>query len=290
MAVVYLDLQRGLRGDRGRRVGAPRSVRARRSGSAALLVELIGRAARRSGLLALMLLHDSRRDARTDAARRPRAARGSRSRALGPRADRRGARARADRAARRRAGPYRVCRPRSRRCTPRRSAPPTPTGRRSRRCSASCTAASRRRSSRSTAPSRSRCGTGPADGLAAASTRSPTSSADYHLWHAARADLLRRLGRTARGRGRLSRGARARRLGARAPVPRSAGSPIRLARQLPVLVDVTDRRRASRRSDRTASRGCSAPRRAADRARARADTARSPRLSLPASCASTPRL
>ena len=58
------------------------------------------------GLLALMLLHDSRRDARTGAAGRARAARGPGPLALGPRRDRRGARPRAAGAAPRPAGPY----------------------------------------------------------------------------------------------------------------------------------------------------------------------------------------
>ena len=71
------------------------------------------------GLLALMLLHDSRRDARVDADGRARPARGPGPRALGPRADRRGHGAGRARAARSAGRGRTCCRRRSPRSTPR---------------------------------------------------------------------------------------------------------------------------------------------------------------------------
>ena len=60
-------LQRGLRGDLGRRARAPRAVRARPSDWAGCCVRCCPPPARSTGLLALMLLQDSRRAARLDA-------------------------------------------------------------------------------------------------------------------------------------------------------------------------------------------------------------------------------
>ena len=174
------------------------------------------------GLLALMLLQHSRRDARTDAAgdlvlledqdrsrwdqdmideglrrstvrSRMRCARAV-SAAGGDRgAARAGAATRGHRLARR-----------SRASTPR--SPPTPPVARGR-----AEPGRRRRDGR-----RSR-GRPPA-----ASTRSPTSSTRYHLFHAARADLLRRLGRGAEADRGVPPGARARDEPRRAALPRAA--------------------------------------------------------------------
>ena len=79
-----------------------------------------------------------------------------------------------------------------------RRAPTTDWRARSRRSTAALAAPSPRRSSRSTAPSRSRWPTGPERGLALIDAIDGLD--DYHLLHAARADLLRRLGRAAEAR------------------------------------------------------------------------------------------
>ena len=153
MTVVYLIFNEGYAATAGdawiRRDLCREAIRLGR-----LVAELTGDPEAR-GLLALMLLHDSRRDARTDergdlvlledqdrARRSTRRSRSCRSRCAAARA-------------------RTACRPRSRRSTRRPRAPPTPTGRRSPPCSTSSRAASPRRSWRSTAPSRSRCGRAP---------------------------------------------------------------------------------------------------------------------------------
>ena len=140
------------------------------------------------GLLALMLLQDSRRAARVGTRRRDRPARGSGPHALGPRAHRRGsARARARGvAATARAVPApggdRSCARRGSSEEPR-SSPSTPRSRRSiRRPSSSSTARSRSRS-----PGDVEGGLALLDGIEGLD--------DYHLLHAARADLYRRLER-----------------------------------------------------------------------------------------------
>ena len=84
-----------------------------------------------AGLLALMLLTDARRAARTTAGRRPGAAGRAGPRPVGPGGDRRGRGAGQRRAGRRRARARTSCRRRSPRCTTRRPRPRTPTGRRS---------------------------------------------------------------------------------------------------------------------------------------------------------------
>ena len=189
------DLQRGLHGDAAASGSCAKTSAPRRSGSARLLRELLPAEPEVMGLLALMLLTESRRPARLDAGRRPRAARRPGSRALGSRAHRRGAGARA---AVPRASTGRA-RTRSRRrstpCTATRASAadtdwrqivqlydqllamaPTPGGR----------AQPRRRGRRGRRPRRRRW---------PSSTR--WSSARYYLFHAIRADLLRRLGRPA---------------------------------------------------------------------------------------------
>ena len=62
------DLQRGLRGDRAATGSSAASCARRRSGSGRLLAALMPDEPEVGGLLALMLLHDARRDARVDAA------------------------------------------------------------------------------------------------------------------------------------------------------------------------------------------------------------------------------
>jgi len=144
------------------------------------------------GLVALMLLHDARRDARTDDhgdlvlledqdRTRWDRAQITEALALVPIALR--------------GGPGRTaCRRRSPRSTPPHPGPARPTGRRSRRCSTSWSAANPRRSSRSTARSRFAMWQGPEAGLPLVEQLAG-ELAGYHLWHATKADLLRRLGR-----------------------------------------------------------------------------------------------
>ena len=85
------DLQRGLRGHRAATRSSAASCATRRSGSRACSRDADAATSPRSlGLLALMLLHHSRRDARVGRRRRARAARGPGPLPLGPRRDRRG--------------------------------------------------------------------------------------------------------------------------------------------------------------------------------------------------------
>ena len=92
LAVLYLIFNEGYAASAGdalvRRELASEAIRLAR-----VLAELLPNDTEVRGLLALMLLHDARRDARVDASGDLRAARGPGPRALGPRADRRGARA-----------------------------------------------------------------------------------------------------------------------------------------------------------------------------------------------------
>ena len=123
-----------------------------------LLVELLPEP-EAMGLLALMLLHESRRAARASAERGAGPARRSGPLAVGPRADRR-----RDRAGRARAVVAALrsrtrCRRRSPRSTPRRQRRRRPTGGRSSGSTTSSSAPIRRRSSSSTAPRPSRCAT-----------------------------------------------------------------------------------------------------------------------------------
>ena len=98
LAVIYLVFNEGYAATRAR-AGARATVRAKQSGSARLLVELLPRRAEAAGLLALMLLHDARRPRGSTPTARSCCSK-SRTDALGPRADRRRARARRARAAR----------------------------------------------------------------------------------------------------------------------------------------------------------------------------------------------
>ena len=131
------DLQRGLRGQLGHRA-RQRPI----CPSEAMRLTRLLHAARCpttrevAGLLALMLLTDARRAARTGPAGEIDPARRAGSSAVGPGRDRRGRRARSARRCRRGASARTSCRPRSRPCTTRRRAPRRPTGRRSWRCTA----------------------------------------------------------------------------------------------------------------------------------------------------------
>ena len=199
MVVVYLVFNEGYAASFGARlVRHELCEQAIRLGR--MLVELLPAHAEPKGLLALMLLHDSRRETRLDESGRHRAARGPGPDALGPRADRGGRGAGRGRAARRVAG--RRARTRCRRpsppSTPRRPPPPTPTGRRSPRSTACSRACTRRRWSSSTGPSRSRCRTGSSAGSPWWTRSSERGElAGYHLLPVAQAELLRRLGRHA---------------------------------------------------------------------------------------------
>ena len=125
--------------------------------------------------------------------------------AVGPRADRGGHRARARPLPRRR--PTR-CRRRSRRCTPRGRRPRRPTGA---QIAALYELLARWRPARwssSTARSRWRWPRGPSAGLELIDAIEGLDG--YHLMHAARADLLRRLGRDEEAGARVREGDRAR--------------------------------------------------------------------------------
>ena len=87
--------------------------------------------------------------------------------------------------------------PRSTPCTPRPATCATPTGRRSSPSTTSSSASTRRRSSPSTGPSRSPSSTA-RRWRWPPSTGSRSTLAGYHAYHATRADLLRRLGRSQR--------------------------------------------------------------------------------------------
>ena len=194
LAVVYLIFNEGYTASSGDRlVREDLCAEAIRLGR--LLAELMPDEPEVLGLLALMLLIESRRRGAHDAGRRARAAGRPGPRPLGPRPHRRGPGDRA-RAACAATSPGRT---RSRR----RSTPSTAT-----RATAAATdwradraalrpaagARRRARSSRSTARSRWPRSTGPEAALALVDA---LDLGGYHLFHAIRADLLRRLGRDA---------------------------------------------------------------------------------------------
>ena len=218
-------VQRRLRGDVGRRAGAARAVRARRSGSGACCASCCPTRGRgRAALLALMLLHDSRRDARVDADGDARAARGPGPRALGPR--RRSTRGwRSSSAALRARPPRRATRSQAAIAACTRARPPAEDT--DWRADRRALRRARRRPARRRWCALNRAvAVAMADGPAARpraarrarrGRRSPTIT----CCHAARADLLRRLGRHGGGRRGLPRGARAGRQRGRAPLPRA---------------------------------------------------------------------
>ena len=198
MVVVYLVFNEGYAASFGARlVRHELCEQAIRLGR--MLVELLPAHAEPKGLLALMLLHDSRRETRLDGSGDIVLLEDQDRTPLGPRADRRGRGAGRGRAALRaagRPGPYALQAaiaavhaqaPHRRRHR---------LARRSPRCTACSRACTRRRWSSSTGPSRSPWRTG-----SSAASRWWTSStsggelAGYHLLPVARAELLRRLGR-----------------------------------------------------------------------------------------------
>ena len=181
-------------------------VRARRSGSAASLAELMPDEPEALGLLALMLLHDSRRDGPRRRRRRARPARGPGPRALGPRAIAEGVGAARARARARRPGPYQLQAAIAVDATAPTAA--TPTG----RGSPALYDAARALDRRPVVELNRAVAVAMADGPRRARARRrarPTALAGYHLLHAARADLLRRLGRRAEARAAYDASARA---------------------------------------------------------------------------------
>ena len=190
LQVVYLIFNEGYGATEGDRL-----VRGELCSEAIRLGRLLARLmpddAEVHGLLALMLLHDARRGARVDERGRfvP-LDRQDRARWDAGRI-REGATA-LDRARRlRRPGPYQL----QAAIAPAARRPRRPTGRRSPSSTARSAGSRRRRSSRSTAPSRSGSPTGRRPGSRCSSRCSATArSATYQPLHAARAELLRRAG------------------------------------------------------------------------------------------------
>ena len=181
LAVLYLVFNEGYAATAGAElVRADLCDEAIRLGK--LLAVLMPDEAEVLGLLALMLLQDSRREARVGAERRDRPARRSGPLALGPRTYRRGpARPRASRLA---AAARPVPAPGGDRCGARRGSAEGRDRRALRRARGDRI---RRRSSSSTTPSRSRS---PVTSKAASRCWTAIEGLDgYHLLHAARADL-----------------------------------------------------------------------------------------------------
>ena len=205
---IYLDLQRGLRGDRRRRLGCGPSYR----GGAAARPHPRRAAPGEPevhGLVALMEIQASR----SARAHRPRRRAGTAARpgprALGPAAHRpraRGAR-RAPSSRRRRWGRTR-CRRRSPPATRARGSPATRTGSASSRSTTGSPSSRPRRSSSSTArsPSAWRSGPGRALALVDALAAEP-ALAGYHLLPSVRGDLLAKLGRDDEARAEFDRAA-----------------------------------------------------------------------------------
>jgi RNA polymerase sigma-70 factor (ECF subfamily) len=195
MLVVYLVFTEGYAATSGkiwiRRQLCEEAIRLGR-----LLCELIPRNPELRALLALMLLHDSRRMARAGPDDEIITLGGTESRALGsPRRSRKACRcwnrlcAKAPRA-------FTLCRRQSRRCMPVRNARKIRIGRRSRACTALCF-----RMQPSPVVELNRAAAiamaeGPSNGLALIDQLEAKGElAGYHLLPAARADLLRRDGR-----------------------------------------------------------------------------------------------
>ena len=219
LAVALPRLQRGPR----RHAPATTLVRADLCAEAIrlarLLAELMPDEPEVLGLLALLLAdrgpprrpHRGRRIARAAARPGPLA--------VGPGADRRGPGRSSRRACAATSPAPTRSRPRSTPCTATRRPPPTPTGARSSRSTTSC---SRRAADAGRRPEPGRRGRrGRRAGAGAGRSSTPSTSTTYHLFHAARADLLRASARRRRGRRRLRRGDRAHRQRRRAPLPRA---------------------------------------------------------------------
>ena len=113
-------VQRGVRGDGRRRPGAAPTCAARRSGWPGCSSTLMPDEPEAQGLLALMLLHDARRDVTGRRGRRPGAAGGPGPLDLGPRADHGGRSPCSSRRCAAASPASTRCRPPSRRATPRR--------------------------------------------------------------------------------------------------------------------------------------------------------------------------
>ena len=162
LAVVYLVFNEGYLASDGRTLERADLVEAVRL--ARLLVDLMPDEPEALGLLALLLLTPSRRPARFDSRRRPRAARPTRTGRCGTaRSWRRVRPSSGSVCAATHLGPI-SCRRPSPRCTPTPTPRPTPTGRRSSRSTTGCSQQRRRRWSRSTARSPCRSCDGPLDG------------------------------------------------------------------------------------------------------------------------------
>ena len=191
LAVVYLVFNEGYTATEGDAlIRADLCAEAIRL--ARLLVELMPDEPEALGLLALLLLTESRRDGAHRGRREHRAASRSGPRALGPRPRRRRARRSCAGACGATSRARIRSRPRSTRCTATHRPPPPPTGARFSRSTTSCSPWRQTRSSRSTARLRSRRSK-------ARRLRSAAFDAldldTYHLFHSTRADLLARLRR-----------------------------------------------------------------------------------------------
>ena len=137
LSVVYLVFTEGHTATSGDELGRPDlAAEAIRLGRA--LVELMPDEPEARGLLALMLLSEARRPARTDAAGEPGAPRRPGPHPVGPGARRRRTRPRADAACGATPPGRSRSRPRSMRCTPTPRQPTSPTGLRSSRSMTSC--------------------------------------------------------------------------------------------------------------------------------------------------------
>ena len=202
--VIYLVFNEGYSASSGASLTRPDlSGEAIRLGR--LLVELLPEP-EVVGLLALMLLQESRRARADFAGRRAGPAGRPGPLAVEPRADRR-RRWRWSSGRSRRGGSGRTrCRRRSRRCMPRRRRRRPPTGRRSSGCTTCCCAVEPSPVVELNRAVAVAMRDGPAAGLALIDAILARGElADYHLAHAARADLCRRLGRIAEARASYER-------------------------------------------------------------------------------------
>ena len=197
-----------------------------------------------------MLLHDARRATRLVAGRRAAAARGAGSLAVGSRRRSTKGLARVDAALRAgRAGPYAHSSGDRRAACVGAERRARPTGDRSPRSTRSCSSREPQpRSSSSIMRWRSRWSTARTPGLLLMDAIAARGELrDYHLLHAARADLLRRLGRHDEALRRVRNGARARHGRARAPLSRASA-------QRTTIALLIDQRRRDREPDLVALR------------------------------------